>query len=94
MNLISNTPKIPRMRTIKEAAAEIKALDEHTSLTTWRIRELTLTGVLPHVKAGKKLLINLDTLIDYLENPYAERFQTPPREDAAVNGIRRIDPRR
>ena len=31
---------IPRMRTVKEAAAEIKQLDAHSALTEWRIREL------------------------------------------------------
>ena len=91
---MNESVRIPRTRTAKAAAAEIPELEEHTAVTEWRIRELMRSGVLPHVKAGKKLLINLDTLIDYLENPYAERFQTPPREDAAVNGIRRIDPRR
>ena len=82
---------IPRMRTVKEAAAEIKQLDSGTALTEWRIRELALSGVLPRVQAGKKLLINLDTLFAYLENPTAEQFQ--PKQTAAntaVPGIRKI----
>lgn len=82
---------IPRMRTVKEAAAEIKQLDAHSALTEWRIRELALSGVLPRVQAGKKLLINLDTLFEYLENPTAAKFQ--PKHTAAntaVQGIRKI----
>ena len=87
MELITNTPKIPRMRTAREAAAEIKAIDEHTAVTEWRIRELMRSGVLPKVKAGKKLLINLDTLFEYLENPTAAKFQPEPE---TAQGIRRI----
>ncbi len=88
MEIINHQRQIPRMRTVKEAAAEIKQLDEHTAMTEWRIRELALAGVLPRVQAGKKLLINLDTLFEYLENPQAERFQ--PKEPPTPRGIRAI----
>ena len=90
MEMIENNRKIPRMRTVKEAAAEIKQLDANTALSEWRIRELALSGVLPRVQAGKKLLINLDTLFGYLENPTAERFQPKQDNTAAVQGIRKI----
>ena len=89
MNLLDDNRKIPRMRTVKEAAAEMKQLDAHTAMTEWRIRELALSGVLPRVQAGKKMLINLDTLFEYLENPTAAKFQPKP-DIAAVKGIRKI----
>ena len=50
------------MRTVKEAATEIKQIDPNTAMTEWHIRQLALQGILPRVQAGKKLLINLDTL--------------------------------
>lgn len=85
---ISNISKI-RMRTVKEAAAEIKAADPNTAVTEYHIRQLALKGVLPRVKAGRKLLINLDTLLEYLQNPTADKFQV--HNTTAVNGgIRRI----
>ena len=90
MYSIENNPKIPRMRTVHEAAQEIKKLDENTALTQWRIRELVLSGILPAVRAGNKLLINLDTLFEYLENPTAEKFQPKQNVLAAVQGIRKI----
>ena len=90
MEFLNTKQHIPRMRTVKEAAAEIKQLDAHTAMTEWRIRELALSGVLPRVQAGKKLLINLDTLFEYLENPTAAKFQPKP-DIAAVKGIRRVD---
>lgn len=88
MELLSTRQPLPRMRTIKEAAQEIKELDEHTALTQWRIRELVLSGVLPAVRAGNKILLNLDTLFEYLSNPNAEKFK--PENDNAIQGIRRI----
>ncbi len=55
------------MRTITEAAAELKLADEHTALTAHAIRQLILSGSLPHIKAGKKYLINMDVLEKYLQ---------------------------
>lgn len=90
MEFLNNKQPIPRMRTVHEAAQEIKMLDENTALTQWRIRELVLSGILPAVRAGNKLLINLDTLFEYLENPTAEKFQPKQNDLAAVQGIRKI----
>ena len=89
MEIIKNHPTIPRMRTVKEAAAELKELDPHTALSEWRIRELALSGVLPRVQAGKKLLINFDLLLEYLQDPTAEKF-TRVQNEAARGGIRAI----
>lgn len=66
---------IPRMRTIKEAMQELRALDSHTAITEYHIRKLALSGVIPRVQAGKKCLINLDTLIEYMQDPTAPKFQ-------------------
>lgn len=57
----------PRMRTIQEAAAELRRIDPGTAVTPYRIRQLVLDGTIPHVKAGNKRLVNLDTLLNYLE---------------------------
>lgn len=81
------TTTIPRMRTVQEAARELKALDDHTAMTPYHIRRLCLDGILPTVKAGKKILLNLDTLLEYMTDPTAEKFQL---HATAVNGIRRI----
>ena len=82
--------KIPRMRTVAEAAKELKAMDEHTAVTEYHIRQLALSGVLPRVHAGRKLLINFDTLIEYLQNPTSDKFQIHSNAAADVNGIRPI----
>lgn len=86
--MTENNRTIPRMRTVQEAARELKVLDDHTAMTPYHIRRLCLDGVLPTVKAGKKILLNLDTLLEYMQDPTAEKFRT--KLPAAVSGIRRI----
>ena len=50
----------PTMLTIKEAAALVQGLTEY------RVRELCKSGELPCIMAGKKYLINKDTLYKFL----------------------------
>ena len=76
------------MRTVSEAAKELKRIDPNTAVTEYHIRQLALSGVLPRVQAGRKLLINFDLLLEYLQNPTADKFQVHTAAD--VNGIRRI----
>lgn len=73
MNNVYPISNIPRMRTVHEAAAELKKLDSGTAVTEYHIRQLTINNVIPRVKAGKKYLINLDALIAYLENPITNK---------------------
>ena len=56
-----------RMRTIKEAAAELRAMDAKTAITETHIRRLVLSGEVPSFKAGKKYLLNMDALLQYFE---------------------------
>lgn len=58
-----------RMRLLKDAYAEIKALDPNTAISPYFIRQLAISGKVPCTMAGRKRLINLDALIDYLANP-------------------------
>jgi len=55
-----NQTNSTRMLTINEAAERVQGLSK------WRIRELCISGELPHLKAGKKYLINEQVLIKYL----------------------------
>ena len=60
---MSNYPKpsLPRMRTIKESA-------EKTGLAVYFVRQLVKQGKIKYVCAGRKCLVNLDSLIEYLNN--------------------------
>jgi len=58
MNNTGNTPV--KLLTIRQAANVIEGLTEY------RIRQLCRAGELPCIKAGKKYLINEQTLISYI----------------------------
>ncbi|MBQ7037739.1 MAG: helix-turn-helix domain-containing protein [Clostridia bacterium] len=51
-----------RMRTINEAAKELKAEDPATAVSAWTIRQMIKSGQLPYVPIGTKMLINMDNL--------------------------------
>nr|WP_316614731.1 hypothetical protein [uncultured Ruminococcus sp.] len=88
----NNAPRIPRMRTVSEAIQELKALDPHTAMTPYHIRRICLDGVLPTIKAGKKLLLNFDDLVEYMENPNSDKFKPRTESNSEKSGvIRRIE---
>lgn len=81
---------LPRMRTVKEAMDTIKEADPHTALSEHAIRRLIKSGHIPVVTSGRRFLINLDTLLAYLENPEEENSHA--KENAPQAGtIRRIE---
>ena len=57
---------VPRMRTIKQAIAELKAADNSTAFTESALRRAITSGDIPHIRAGNKILVNLDTVESYL----------------------------
>lgn len=61
-----NGLNIPKMRTIDEAVIELKKEDEKTAVTKNFVRSLVVSGKIPSVKAGRKYLINLSVLKEYL----------------------------
>lgn len=56
------------MRTLDECYTEIKKMDENTAISKYYIRQLALSGKIPVVMCGRKRLINLDALIEYLSS--------------------------
>ena len=57
------------MRTLPEAAAELKRMDENTAFTLTALRRMVKTGEIHSINVGKKRLINLDMLLAMFENP-------------------------
>lgn len=72
-----NEIKIPKMATITEAA-------ELTGLAKHYIRQLCLQNKIKYLKAGKKFLINVDKLIEFLNA--GELFEVK-----TVNKIEKIE---
>lgn len=60
---MSNTPKI---RTIKQTIQELKAKDSATAFTESALRRAISSGDIPHIRAGNKILVNLDIVESYL----------------------------
>lgn len=56
-----------RMRTIREAHKDLKASDPNSGLGLTTLYRLVSEGTIPSVRVGKKYLIDLDKLEDYLK---------------------------
>jgi len=59
---------LPRMRTIKEAYAELKAKDPKTSLSEYALRRMIKTGQIPSVYTGNRYLVNMALVENYFFN--------------------------
>ena len=62
----NNTARKTRIRTIRDAIALLKQADSQTAVTYHFIRKLCDSGCMKSIRAGKKILINYDELLDYL----------------------------
>lgn len=45
--------RVPRMRTVHEAAEELRKIDAGTAVTEYHIRQLAINNVIPRVKAAR-----------------------------------------
>lgn len=61
-----------RMRTASGALEVIKELDPETAVTLHYIRKLINSGKISHVDAGRKKLVNVDRLMEYLSQTERE----------------------
>ena len=64
---MQNTPiRKTRIRTIRDSIALLKQADSQTAVTYHFIRKLCDSGCIRSIRAGKKILINYDELLAYL----------------------------
>lgn len=63
---------LPRMRLLDQAYEEVKKMDPQTAITKNIIRELVIDGEIKCVMVGRKRLINVDDLIEYLSTSYLQ----------------------
>ncbi len=75
-----NTEKIPVLKTIKETSIIV-------GLARYHLRQLVKQNKIKFVMAGKKCLINLDSLIDYLNK--GEVKTETVEQNETVNKIER-----
>lgn len=56
-----------RLRTIKQCYEYIKSQDSESAVTLYLIRTLCSQGKVKYITAGNKILIQLDSLLEYLK---------------------------
>lgn len=74
---------LPRMRTAAGVLDAIRADDPDTQVSLHLIRMIIKSGDVPVVRAGKRLLVNVDDITAYLLR--GSEWDAP-----AQNGIRRV----
>ena len=57
-----------RLRTIDNAAVEIREQDPNTDLTAWALRQLVRSGEIPALMIGNKQLISLEAVERYINS--------------------------
>ena len=55
-----------RMRTIREAIAELRETDTKNSFSEVSLRRLVKTGEIKHITVGNRVLVNMEQLEEYL----------------------------
>lgn len=74
---------VPRMRTIAEAHKMLLELDPDTAITVSRIRKMVNNNEVKNCRAGRRILLNFDDLLDRLANgdqaPPENIMQKPER---------------
>ena len=76
---------IPRMRTVSQIKAFF-AENGEPGISEREIRRLARSGTVPSIMAGRKLLLSLDGLLNYLSSNTLQ-----PTEQSEYGKIRRID---
>ena len=64
---------MPKIRTLTEAYDYIQKMDSETAITPNALRRMVVSGNIPCIKAGKKYLIDLDVLFEYLKGTKPEQ---------------------
>ena len=61
-----------KYRTIQQAYECIRELDADTAITQHALRKLVVSGQLPSMRVGKKYLIDMEILSDFLRMPVSQ----------------------
>lgn len=68
---------LPRMRTIKEVVKEMREIDPKTAVREYYVRELVNNNKIAYVRAGRKILVNFDAFLEYLQKPSSIDVNAP-----------------
>lgn len=74
--------KLPRLRTISQAYAYLKEQDPDTGITELMLRQMVNDGEIPSVRQGKKIFVDIDTLVDKIVDWVARQIELGPASTA------------
>lgn len=69
-----------RARTIHEAAVHFRKSDPETCLTETAIRRLIRVGAIPSVRVGRKYLVTVEALEEYLSGAVQPSVEVKPQK--------------
>ncbi len=69
---------LPKMRGLAEAIKELHDSDPESCFTLHALRKLVNEGELPCVRCGRRILINMDSLYEYLRGEQEQVRSAPP----------------
>lgn len=81
--------RLPRMRNAKQAAEEIRRMDSGTAITEFHVRKIMKRSLVPTIKSGRRLFVDLDMLIEYIATHPDLDFTDEP----AIHGVRPVPER-
>lgn len=81
---------LPRMRSARRAAAEIRAMDPGTCITESAIRRAMKRGEIRWVPNESKALVDLDEVLSFFASK--DGRQGVQAEEPSTGGIRRVSP--
>lgn len=61
-----------KMRSVSEAYETLKREDPSTAITQSGLRRLVKTGKIPSIRIGRRILVNYNSMLYYLNNPTVE----------------------
>lgn len=70
---------MPKLRNIEQCHKWLKENDPESPITSRMLRDMVASGVIPHVRHGRKLLIDLDVLPESLAD-WARKGEGAQRE--------------
>ncbi|MHB8963383.1 MAG: hypothetical protein ACYC5K_09555 [Saccharofermentanales bacterium] len=82
-----------KVRSLREALAYIRTLDQDTGISANAVRMLVVSGKIPSVKIGRKYLVDVDLVIEFFEHQLSRTVAAADPESIACDDIKPIPER-
>ena len=61
-----NATALPKYRTVRQACMYLHSIDNESVVNEYFIRNLVREGKVQHIMSGRKIYLNLESLLNYL----------------------------